>query len=501
MANSTALPEELWSEILTQLDLDDVISVSQTSSSFRTLILSEKRILTKAWHTYPFPLPIGTTARDPPSNFYFLCMRALRLRDRLSQADVTTALKPKRLLTALDIPRPHNSGVARTSAPRDLFIFGDIVIYSFGRFNNSLMLIDLTDKANRSRLPLEGEVVNLFSQMLDDNCTIRTATVIQTAGNRLSIDEFSVTAEDFGRGRHIRDVALPETIQEETDDEVSIHDIVLLDGNLAFATGLADFVIYDCETGTGIHVQLESISVRLQSELPFFQNNQWDMQCYRRLCVHPNRESVIVFYDSMDDLEHTYISLIPIPPLHPIIVVPEESGDDVFEDARWETISVAPAPLLSYPSRGGSSSTSHRFYHRSSLASHVIDIIRERRGYDTNGSDHQHLLCSTPSLSLCTAHLSKLLPPATTHLLNIRSIPQAWPFRDAQTGVGASEEDGIYILMKGQENMPWIKLDIRQAFPRKIQSRRGFHFHIWGFDMSEGKLVIFLEDRLYVLYY
>ncbi|KZT32557.1 hypothetical protein SISSUDRAFT_528181 [Sistotremastrum suecicum HHB10207 ss-3] len=228
MANLPDMPEELWSEILQQLDLNAVISISQTSSSFRTLVFSDKRILAKAWDTYPFPLPAGTTSRNPPSDLHSLCIRALRLRDRLSRTDVTTALEPKRLLIALDIPRPHNSGVAKTSAPRDLFIFGDIVIYSFGRFNNSLMLIDLTDKAHRSRLPLEGEVVNMFSQMLDDNCTIRTATVIQTTGNRLSIDEFSVTAEDFGRGRHIRDVALPEIIQGETDDEILSSMIVRL---------------------------------------------------------------------------------------------------------------------------------------------------------------------------------------------------------------------------------------------------------------------------------
>lgn len=229
----------------------------QTSSFFRALVLSEKRILACAWHTYPFPLPIGTTLSNPPPNFHTLAVRAIRLRERLSIADATKALEPKHVITVAGAPTVvPNTGydddlATQSSAPHEIFVFGDIIVYTHPVLDRSLIILDLRNHTSIVSIETKHDIHMLNCQLLKDRSTFRTAALSLLQVVTLSITDYSLHHKDFGHSREVIDIIVPESIDCN----------VLLDQNLVLASGVADFIICDLEKHTGLHIELSFVSV------------------------------------------------------------------------------------------------------------------------------------------------------------------------------------------------------------------------------------------------
>ncbi|KZT31757.1 hypothetical protein SISSUDRAFT_1133511 [Sistotremastrum suecicum HHB10207 ss-3] len=175
MATFNDLSLELCTEIVMNATLEVVVNLSQTSSAFRALIQSDKRILTSAFYTHPFDLPAGTTPNDPPSNFLSLCVEAVRASERLQKADITTVLKPQgqRSIALPDLDHDEIDSRPRKPASHPPFIFGDIVVYWSAHELGSFIIADVTNQKRRVDTLTEHIVENLnkfLSSLFDSKC-------------------------------------------------------------------------------------------------------------------------------------------------------------------------------------------------------------------------------------------------------------------------------------------------------------------------------------------
>ncbi|KZT32559.1 hypothetical protein SISSUDRAFT_528230 [Sistotremastrum suecicum HHB10207 ss-3] len=247
------LPAELRLEILMHSTLEVVVNLSQTSSAFRALVLSDPRILRAAWYTHPFDLPPGTTPEKPPTNFLPLATQAVRVRERLMQPDITEPLLPFQIKTHSlpsllpDEGRHHN--------PRYPFIFGSIIVYAPAESDGTIIILDLQDENRRLEIAT-WTVYGLHCQIINNNSTLRIASVAFEGWYEiLSIDDYDIAGAEIRQIKHLWDAAVNRTMSF----------CLLTEDDFVLVKGETSLIISKVSNASGYHLKFQETTSCLHS--------------------------------------------------------------------------------------------------------------------------------------------------------------------------------------------------------------------------------------------
>lgn len=234
------------------------MGASQTSSAFRSLVQSNQRILTTACYTFPFDLPIGTTPEKPPPNFLSLAVQAVRLRERLRQADITKSLVPL-AHTAHSLPSIYSDD-DEDDEPHNIeypFVFGDIIVYAWTDPDNhplrTIIVADLKNGTRRLDIPT-WVVDSFYCKMLDDNSTLRISTICWDGYNdALTVHDYALSESDIRHVKHLLDTPIPAS--------VSIGNSPITEGDFVFVPGGSSLLVANMRAYTGLHLKVDGIQV------------------------------------------------------------------------------------------------------------------------------------------------------------------------------------------------------------------------------------------------
>lgn len=199
-----------------------------------------------AFHTHPFDLPAGTTPEDPPSNFWNLCVKAVRADERLRNANRATALTPRGHISA---PLPRQIEVTRHSGPQysyipfPAYIFGTLVVYLSRR--GLMVIADLTNEQRRLEIPTET-IERYQCQILNDNVTLRIVR-IGFQGFYTEVDDYDIRGEQVSHVQNYRGPPLhPNGLIEP-----------LINGDNVFLGSGSNLYVINVKSGMRIRIMLE----------------------------------------------------------------------------------------------------------------------------------------------------------------------------------------------------------------------------------------------------
>ncbi|KZT34980.1 hypothetical protein SISSUDRAFT_221582 [Sistotremastrum suecicum HHB10207 ss-3] len=446
---------ELHQEILDWLSLDSIVNLAQTSYAFRRLILSNAGtpFLVKAYRKDPFPLPTSTSLNNPPSNFYQLCVHSVRLHERLSSADVSTALRPKKFTS---IPLPFYPVV---TAPYDIFVFRDILVLA----HNTLMIVDMS-AARFAKIALPYSIREFSCQMADDSSNL---TAVITRDNRDNIHLYcyriDVDASHFGEKTDLFDIALP--------PDMDVRECLIEDSHI-FVNGFTDCIILNFRNSTGLYVQIDDIEV------------------INRISAHPTLEHLVVEYriDTADKLGH--VLAVPIPTILPELF-PENSVAPI-----WQTQHIAPpenALRLPDPNVDAEDLTQYNGYclnssrPRGKTGSKMLQIFHFR-GLQI------HSLLFWPDLWVCARARPTSENPPDLQFMDARGIHQWGLYSDAILRTSETPPYKIYVMLTNKHgDMRWVWLGLDLVVQEADQ--------LWGFDHSLGRLFVRTQNELHIVHY
>lgn len=224
----------------------------QISSSFRALITQDKCIISDAWYTYPFPLPIGTTPDNPPPNMHTLAIEAIRTSERLSQAHMRKPLRPGRIVPASfplspllveNLPHPYFCDC--------FFVFEEVVVYAPEADSVTFVIMHLTDHRKLAQIKLKQDLGLRICHLLEDNVTIRTVLM---GHQSMFVDEFLLSDDHFGARKHLCELPLPDDWEWFFRDVTMHSDYIVLSQR-------SDLIVVNWRTRFGAQLSLGAADV------------------------------------------------------------------------------------------------------------------------------------------------------------------------------------------------------------------------------------------------
>ncbi|KZS87865.1 hypothetical protein SISNIDRAFT_490672 [Sistotremastrum niveocremeum HHB9708] len=484
MATFNDLPAELRREILIESTLEDVVNLSQTSSSFRALIQSDNCILATAFYTHPFDLPAGNTPENPPSGFLSLCVQAVRVKQRLSKADITTTLQAthQRIVSGVPDLFRCRSGADPEPMPYPLFVFEHILVYYPGPDHSSMVIVDVRHENRRMNAPF-GRVAVFHCQMMNNNSILRIACVCWEEEHLLVVNDYDVSGEEFRQVAHLVHLYLPGIALEKP----------LLEGSYVFVPVTSDCFICDLSDIN----RITGICLMLNSPIG-------GVLIILRLCMHPDGRSMIV--EHLSDEDDIHFSVFPIP-----LSMPEIREVENPLTGGWSYAMETPVHTFAYRSGATISYNAHSYNSlfrtmtsampQPSSTSNVIEAVEHRLKH-ISGDELayiEHTLVLPDTWEMRSTMLESPLPPKHFKVLKIRGTQMRYSDYAGLLMIGDTAGEGLYVLRTEKSGgMNWIHLDLSSVFEHGM---RNVGEKIWGFDMSSGRLFVHYENELHVLYY
>lgn len=90
-------------------------------------------------------------------------------------------------------------------------------------------------------------------------------------------------------------------------------------------------------------------------------------------------------------------------------------------------------------------------------------------------------------------------PPPNFEILRVRGTQERYSSHAALIMIGETVGEGFYVLRtEKNDRMNWLHLSLPSSIDPTLKTAE---VGIWGFDMTGGRLFLYLKDKLHVFYY
>ncbi|KZT33968.1 hypothetical protein SISSUDRAFT_361296 [Sistotremastrum suecicum HHB10207 ss-3] len=471
-----ALPTELILKIWQKMTVADLISLSQTCSAFRSMVLDYRALLASSPDAYIIPLPIGysLSSVDAPALHARAC-QAVALSKRVHEA---TSLLPCSGFTTL----PSIWRASAGSVVIGCFLYDYILLLSYSRGEARAYDIQSLE-CLFSAGPIEGEVVYASKWQLSESRSeiIQAELACRFDGDAdLSLLRVYRLTFSFSEGQRQR------LIWREELRVVSIpsasEDSMTLNGPLIFITYWDSILIYDWEKETAVF-------------LSFFPGFAAGIS---RFWVEPNNGTLIMklagysgplstipictypIPSGLRSFDPSQVTTLPKQLFEPCFI-PEIAG---FDKRLWKSVGLRRLPSnddplfvldILHPLTATAQQPPHPYREASStLVSLSLEDWRPIRDPHTIRASPGHLFVPI----LCDSSASTPLP-----------------FRQEERHTKARPE---FLRLTWSETTAernrWIKLKFPPSLTRKACT-------ILGFDQTTGRLLVNEKNDIHILRY